>query len=141
VIEVRNLTKYYGSIRGVEDLSLKVPKGAVCGLIGPNGAGKTTTLKLLCCLLKPTSGEAWVAGVSIREELKVKKLVGYLPESQALYGFLTVREHIELAGRLHKLPRDELKAKAKALMEELKLEQLEDRRCSSLSLGQSRRVG
>ena len=141
MIEVRNLTKYYGSIRGVEDLSLKVPRGAVCGLIGPNGAGKTTTLKLLCCLLKPTSGEAWVAGVSIREELKVKKLVGYLPESQALYGFLTVREHIELAGRLHKLPRDELKAKAKALMEELKLEQLEDRRCSSLSLGQRRRVG
>ncbi len=141
MIELRGLTKYYGRIRGVEELSLDVSRGAICGLVGPNGAGKTTTLRLLCCLLKPTSGEAWVAGVSIREELEVKKRVGYLPETQPLYGFLTVREHIELAGRLRKLPRGELKARVKLLMEELKLSQLEERRCSTLSLGQRRRVG
>jgi ABC-2 type transport system ATP-binding protein len=96
IIEVRDLTKYYGDIRGIEDLSLDVEEGEIFGYLGPNGAGKTTTIRTLLGFLKPTSGEARVLGKDIREEIvDIKEKVGYVPGDLSLYGNLTGRELLD----------------------------------------------
>jgi len=90
IIEIKNLTKYYGDIRGIEDLSLTVKKGEIFGFLGPNGAGKTTTLRTLFGLLIPTSGEAYIMGENISKNIvDIRKQVGYIPGELALYENLT----------------------------------------------------
>ncbi len=96
VIEVRGLTKYYGDIRGIEDLSLDVEEGEIFGYLGPNGAGKTTTIRTLLGFLKPTRGEARILGKDVREEIvDIKEDVGYVPGDLSLYGNLTGRELLD----------------------------------------------
>ncbi len=96
IIEVRGLTKYYGDIRGVEDLSLDVEKGEIFGYLGPNGAGKTTTIRTLLGFLKPTRGEARILGKDIQEDIvDIKQEVGYVPGDLSLYGNLTGREFLD----------------------------------------------
>jgi ABC-2 type transport system ATP-binding protein len=96
IIEARGLTKYYGDIRGIEDLSLDVEEGEIFGYLGPNGAGKTTTIRTLLGFLKPTRGEARLLGKDIREEMvDIKEEVGYVPGDLSLYGNLTGRELLD----------------------------------------------
>jgi ABC-2 type transport system ATP-binding protein len=103
-IELRGLTRDYGSQRALDDVSLTVARGEVFGYLGPNGAGKTTTIKVLTGLLKPTAGDARVAGHSVREQtLEVKARVGYVPESGALYDKFSAVEYLSLVGRLYKM--------------------------------------
>jgi len=86
IIETNKLTKYYGNIRGIEDLSLKVKKGEIFGFLGPNGAGKTTTIRTLFGLLNPTSGKAYILGKDVTENIvEIRKQVGYIPGELALY--------------------------------------------------------
>lgn len=90
VIETRNLTKYYGKIRGMEDITLSVKKGEIFGFLGPNGAGKTTMIRTLLGFLKPTSGKAYIFGLDIREDgIEIKQDIGYIPGDLNLYGHLT----------------------------------------------------
>ncbi|HEU5116365.1 MAG TPA: ATP-binding cassette domain-containing protein, partial [Isosphaeraceae bacterium] len=90
VIETRALTKQYGAVRALEDLTIEVRPGEVYGLLGPNGSGKTTTIRLLLGLLKPTAGEARVAGLDCwRQSLDVRKRVAYLPGELRLFGAMT----------------------------------------------------
>ncbi|HIE37954.1 MAG TPA: ATP-binding cassette domain-containing protein [Anaerolineae bacterium] len=81
IIETRGLTKRYGRLTAVADLNLQVEEGAVYGFVGPNGAGKTTTMRILATLLRPTAGEAWVAGHSVLKDRRgVRRAIGYMPD-------------------------------------------------------------
>ena len=95
IIQVKNLTKYYGKIRGIEDLTFNVKKGEIFGFLGPNGAGKTTTIRTLLGLLKRTSGEAYILGKNIEDSIvEIRSKVGYIPGELALYEHLTGRQFL-----------------------------------------------
>ncbi len=86
IVETRNLTKVYNRLTALDHLNLVIPEGAIYGFIGPNGAGKTTTMRILTALLKPTSGEAWVAGHEVtRDPRAIRKLVGWMPDNFGVY--------------------------------------------------------
>jgi ABC-2 type transport system ATP-binding protein len=95
IIEINNLTKYYGKIKGIEDVSFSVKKGEIFGFLGPNGAGKTTTIRTLLGFLKPTRGKAYIFGLDIEEDgIEIKQDVGYIPGDLNLYGHLTGRQFL-----------------------------------------------
>jgi ABC-2 type transport system ATP-binding protein len=129
VIKTDKLSKYYGKgaeIKAVDMLDLEVYEGETFGLLGPNGAGKTTTVRLLNCIVKPTSGTATVNGFDIlREETSVKKATGLLAESPGLYEKLSAREFLEFMGALYDVSNDILPQRIDDL---LKLFGLQDRR-------------
>lgn len=96
VIETKNLTKYYGKIKGVENVTFNVQLGEIFGFLGPNGAGKTTTIRTILGYLKPTSGEAYVFGKNIEENIiEIRKKVGYIPGDLALYEHLTGKQLLD----------------------------------------------
>lgn len=96
VIETNNLTKYYGKIKGVEDLTLSVKKGEIFGFLGPNGAGKTTTIRTLLGYLYPTSGSATIFGRNIEEDIvEIKREVAYIPGDLNIYGYMTGKEFLD----------------------------------------------
>jgi len=102
VIRIRNLCKRFGGQEAVRDLTLEIPPGQLMGLLGPNGAGKTTTLKMLTGMLAPTSGTAEVFGHEVtREPLEVKRVIGYVPESGALFEALTALEYLRFVASLY----------------------------------------
>src|SRR5688572_6457198 len=108
MIEVKKLTKRYGSHDAIRGLNFKVAKGEIVGLLGPNGAGKSTTMKILSAFMPATSGEVTVAGHDVQEEaLMVKKKVGYLPEHPPLYPELRVREYLDYVASLKQIPKSE----------------------------------
>ncbi|MBI5446382.1 MAG: ATP-binding cassette domain-containing protein [Deltaproteobacteria bacterium] len=142
MIEAENLTKLYGEVRALEEVSFQVEKGEIVGLLGPNGAGKTTTMKILTCFMPPSSGTAAVAGHDIFEEpLAVKRSVGYLPEEPPLYSELTVEEYLLFAGRLKGLSRDDLKAARARAIDRCGLSGVAGRLIANLSKGYRQRVG
>src|SRR5215468_8320748 len=107
LIRVEHLTKLYGSVRAVNDISFDVPKGEVLGFLGPNGAGKSTTMKVLTCFLAPTAGRAQVAGFDVyRQSLEVRRRIGYLPEDTPLYKDMLVLEYLDFGAKLRNLPKD-----------------------------------
>jgi len=96
IIETKNLTKYYGKIKGIEDVTLSVKKGEIFGFLGPNGAGKTTIIRTLLGFLKPTSGKAYIFGLDIDEDgIEIKQDIGYIPGDLNLYGHLTGRQFLD----------------------------------------------
>lgn len=96
IIETKGLTKRYGKLTALNDLTLSVEEGAVVGFIGPNGAGKTTTMRILTTLLRPTSGEAYVAGYSVAKEPdKVRRAIGYMPDYFGVYEDMKVWEYLD----------------------------------------------
>ena len=129
LISTNKLSKYYGKggeIKAVDELDLEVYEGETFGLLGPNGAGKTTTVRLLNCIIKPTSGTATVNGYDIlNEETEVKRVTGLLAESPGLYEKLSAYEFLEFMGALYDVPRDILPERIEDL---LKLFDLYDRR-------------
>jgi ABC-2 type transport system ATP-binding protein len=123
-IETKNLTKEFGTLVAVNKLELQIAKGTIFGFLGPNGAGKSTTVKMLTGLLKPTAGEALIAGVSIlRSPLEVKKNIGVLPEDLALFDSLTIWEHLMMCGPVYGLSRSETETRADQLLKYLDLRQ------------------
>ena len=96
IIKINNLTKYYGKVKGIENISLTVKKGEIFGFLGPNGTGKTTTIRTLLGLLKPTSGEAYIFGKNIEDNIvEIRSQVGYIPGELALYEHLTGQQLID----------------------------------------------
>jgi ABC-2 type transport system ATP-binding protein len=105
LIDAENLTKKFGSLTAVDNLTLHVNDGEVFGFLGPNGAGKTTTIRMLCCLISKTSGSAKVAGYDIsngEDALKIRKLIGFVPDNVGLYEDLTAYENLDYYGKLYK---------------------------------------
>ncbi|MBL8177468.1 MAG: ABC transporter ATP-binding protein [Bryobacterales bacterium] len=123
MISARNLSKEYGPHRVVDSVSFELPPGSICAFLGPNGAGKSTTLKMLTGLLAPTSGEATVAGLDIRgQSLQLKSAIGVLPEHLGLFDHLTVEEHLNMAGPIYGLGKQETSRRANDLLRALALE-------------------
>jgi len=142
VIVTWGLTKRYGRVVAVEDLNLEVEEGEVFGLLGPNGSGKTTTILMLLGLTEPTSGEARVLGLDpMREPLKVKAKVGYLPDQVGFYGELTAWENLRYTTRLLGLPEAEAKARIEEVLRRMGLWEVRDRRVSAFSRGMRQRLG
>lgn len=142
MIEVQGLTKRYGSIEAVKDVSFEVGTDQVLGFLGPNGAGKTTIMKVLTGYHFPTAGTALVDGVSVQEDpVAVKKRIGYLPESVPLYGDLTVDEYLSFIADARLIPAQERKQAIQESLAACGLEQAAGKRIETLSKGYKQRVG
>ena len=142
MIEVQNLSKFYGSHRAVDDISFAVPEGEIVGFLGPNGAGKTTTIRVLTCFQPATSGSARVAGHDVFcESLAVRGSVGYLPENVPLYPEMRVREYLRYRGKLRGLDRDAREKAIARVAERCWLNDVIGRPIGQLSKGFRQRVG
>jgi ABC-2 type transport system ATP-binding protein len=140
-IAIENLSKYYGDVKAVDGLTLEVPEGELFGLLGPNGSGKTTTIKVLCGLIEPTGGKAYVGGYEVgKGNGKVKELIGVCPQEPAVYSSLSGRENVELFGELHSMQKEELKRNTERCLQKLGLAEEADRRVGKYSGGMQRRV-
>ncbi|MBW2735972.1 MAG: ABC transporter ATP-binding protein [Deltaproteobacteria bacterium] len=141
-IEIRGLTKRFGSVLAVDGVDFEVRRGEVYGLIGPNGAGKTTTMRLLVGLLRPDAGVARIGGVdSTRDPLAARAQLGFHGGSVGLYPRLRAREALIYQARLYGLDAAEAARRAEEVAAELGAYDLLDRRCEALSAGQKQRVG
>ena len=121
-IVTHGLTKTFGDLVAVRNLTLQVPKGTIFGFLGPNGSGKSTTVKMLTGLLTPTAGEAWITGLSIHTApLEIKKKIGVLPEDLALFDALTFWEHLLMIGQIHGLSSVDTESRAEQLLKHLDL--------------------
>jgi len=123
MISLHNLTRRFGDFTAVDNLTLEIPTGAICAFMGPNGAGKSTTVNMLTGLLAPTSGDATVAGLSIRAgDIELKRRIGVLPANLGLFDDLTVEEHLFLTGDVYGLVRDVTHSRTTELLRALDLE-------------------
>jgi len=142
IVEIRDLTKRYGSICAVDGVSLVVHEGEIFGLLGPNGAGKTTTILMLMGLTEPTAGSIRVCGCDpVREPLEVKRLVGYLPDRVSFYEDMTAVENLLYTASLNGIPRDEARERARVLLEKVGLASSGGRKVREFSRGMIQRLG
>ena len=124
MIDVENLTRKFGDLTAVENVSFHIDEGEVFGLLGPNGAGKTTTVRMLCCLIAKTSGEGRIAGYQIGKDpdcLKIRKLIGLIPENVGLYGSLSIYRNLDFYARLYERTEQQRKESIERLLELLGL--------------------
>ena len=142
VIETVGLTKYYGQQVAVQELSLDVHQGEIFGFLGPNGAGKTTTILMLLGLTEPSRGEARVCGFNpTREPLKVKRLVGYLPENVGFYQDMTARENLRYVAQLNGIPDEVFSDKIDEALDIVGLSADAHKKAGAFSRGMSQRLG
>ena len=142
MIEIRGLTKRYGTLTALENLSLDIAPGEIFGFIGPNGAGKSTTMKVLACLLKADAGTARVCGYDVRTDgKKIRRVLGYMPDFLGVYDDLTVDEYLQFFAAAFSVPR----ARRRVVIDEvLSLTDLTDKRramVDSLSRGMQQLLG
>ncbi len=139
-IEVKNLLKEYGEQKAVNNISFKVNKGEIVGFLGPNGAGKSTTMKIITGYLQQSGGEAWVSGINVAEQpLETKKKIGYLPELNALYYDMYVREFLGFVAEVHKVKNQKSKIEDVIALTGLTVES--KKKIGQLSKGYKQRVG
>ena len=136
MIEIQNLTKEYGKIKAVDNISFSVEKGEILGFLGPNGAGKSTTMNILTGYISSTSGTVKVAGHDILENpVEVKKRIGYLPEQPPLYLDMTVDEYLNFCAQLKSVPAKRWRSEKKDIMELVKISHVSHRLIKNLSKG------
>ena len=141
LIELRKISKSYGSVTALRELDLTVPEGCLYGLLGPNGAGKTTAMRILATLLAPDSGSVLVGGVDgLAQPREVRQLMGYVAQEVAIDKILSGRELLQLQGDLYHLPRNERETRIADLIERLAMGDWIDRRCGTYSGGMRRRL-
>jgi ABC-2 type transport system ATP-binding protein len=142
LIEVQHLTKRYGPVTAVNDVSFTVERGEILGFLGPNGAGKTTTMRVLTGYMPPSEGKAIVAGYDVLEQpIEAKRRTGYLPETPPLYPDMTVREYLDFVARIKGVPSSERKQRVSTVMERTHVADMAERHCAKLSKGYRQRVG
>ena len=142
VLVIEHLTKQYGSFTALNDLNLTLNSGEILGLIGPNGAGKTTTIKVLVGLIRPTSGVAIIGGVDcVKESQKIKRLVGYMPDTFGSYDNMRVREYLDFFGATFGIPPKVRAKRIEEVMEITNTTYMKDRFVESLSHGMQQRIG
>ena len=141
-IETHNLTKVYNNnFTAVNSLNLEIPDKTIFGMLGPNGAGKTTTIKMLTCLIQPTSGQAIVGGYDVQKNPdEVRNLLGMVPQQVSLYKDLTVMENSQLCADYYGVPQDERDSRIEDLMELVDIKYAKDKRVGQLSGGQKQKA-
>lgn len=140
-ISIKNLTKQFGDFTAVNDLSFDIPKGKIFGFLGPNGSGKSTTIRMICGVLRPTSGEGKVLGYDlVKESEKIKQNIGYMSQKFSLYEDLTVEENLEFYGNIYMLPKDKLEQRKKELINMANLNGKEKSLAGTLSGGWKQRL-
>ena len=141
MIQVQGLSKSFGDVKAVQDVSFSAPDGQITGLLGPNGAGKSTTLRMLYTLLKPDSGTAQVDGFDVRQSpLEVQRRIGVLADARGIYPRLTSRENIRYYGRLHGLDGVTLEQQINGLARLLDMQAILDRKTEGFSTGEKLKV-
>ena len=142
MIEVANLSKRYGDLTAVQDVSFTAAPGEILGFLGPNGAGKTTTLRVITGFLPATSGTVRVSGFDVFEQsAEVRRRIGYLPENPPLYSDMTVVPYLRFAGKIHGLGRGEVGAAVDRVIDTCGLGNVANRLLGHLSKGYRQRVG
>ena len=141
MIQITDLTRRYGELTAVDSMSLTIPGGKIFGLLGPNGAGKSTTVKCITGVMRPTSGRILVEGIDVAQKpMEAKSVIGYVPETPALFKTLTGRELLTLAGRLHHLEEKLLSARSDELLGSLGLSGKADERIQTYSKGMTQKL-
>jgi ABC-2 type transport system ATP-binding protein len=144
LIETVNLTKKFGDLTAVDGLTLRVEDGEVFGFLGPNGAGKTTTVRMLCCLISKTSGDAKVAGYDVGNEadsLKIRKLIGFVPDNVGLYDVLSAYDNLDFYGKLYDRSEAQRKENIKRFLTMLGLWERKDAAVGTYSKGMKQKLG
>jgi ABC-2 type transport system ATP-binding protein len=142
LIEVQHLTKRYGSVTAVDDVSFRVEAGEILGFLGPNGAGKTTTMRIITGYMPATEGRVVVAGHDVFDApIEAKRRTGYLPETPPLYPDMTVREYLTFVARIKGVAGREVHARVDAVMRRTHVADMASRHCGKLSKGYRQRVG
>ena len=142
MIQVDNVTKYFGPVLAVDHVSFEVAKGEIVGFLGPNGAGKTTTMRILTTYLPATSGVAKVAGFDVmNESLDVRKNIGYLPDTVPLYPEMRVEEYLNYRARLKGVDRKQRQKRIDHVLEHFRIREVRRRLIGTLSHGYRQRVG
>ncbi len=141
-LEVRNVVRKYRNLVAVNGLSVQVKQGEIFGLLGPNGAGKTTSIRMMCGLLRPTSGEIFIHGLPIEEagNEEVRARVGICPQENILWTKLTCFEQLVFSARMYSIPGREARERAGALLQRMGLEQKRNKLAGTLSGGMKRRM-
>ncbi len=142
MIEVENLTKFYGPHPAIKGLTFNVNQGEVVGFLGPNGAGKSTTMNILCCILPATAGTVKICGFDVFEQsLEIRKKIGYLPENPPLYPDMTVTSYLEFAAKIRGVPNNKVAASRDRVLDKCVLKDVRHRIIGRLSKGFQQRVG
>ena len=141
MIEVQHLSKHYGTVKAVDDVSFRAEAGEILGFLGPNGAGKTTTMRIITGYMPASEGKATVAGFDVFDQaIEAKRRTGYLPETPPLYPDMTVREYLNFVAKIKGVRKD-VKGAVDAVMKKTRVSDMADRHCSKLSKGYKQRVG
>jgi len=142
MIEVENLTRYYGTRRAINNLSFQIKNGEVVGFLGPNGAGKSTTMNIISCILPATSGSVKINGFDTFEQsFEIRKIIGYLPETPPLYTDMVVADYLNFAARARGVDTNQTTSAVKRVLEKCSLKDVEHRIIGRLSKGYQQRVG
>ncbi|HMF31249.1 MAG TPA: ABC transporter ATP-binding protein [Candidatus Lokiarchaeia archaeon] len=143
MIDIENLTKNYGTLTAVDNLTLHVDEGEVFGFLGPNGAGKTTTVRMLCCIIAKTSGSAQVGGFDIgnkADQKKIRQIIGLLPENPGLYDDLSAYKNLDFFGKLYKLPVAMRQERIETLLKQMDLWEKKDIATGTFSKGMKQKL-
>lgn len=142
MIEISNLTKNYGAAVAVDNISFNVAKGEIVGFLGPNGAGKSTTMKIITCYMPPTAGEVSVGGMSVREHsMEVRRMIGYLPEQNPLYGDMNVIDFLAYIADLRTIPKSQQPSRIAKVIDTCAIGEMIHKNIGELSKGYKQRVG
>ncbi len=142
MIEVQSLTKHYGPVTAIRDVSFSVAPGEIVGFLGPNGAGKTTAMRILACFMPATSGVARVAGYDVfRQSMEVRRRIGYLPENVPLYTDMRVAPYLDFVAEVKGVGRAERRRRVAEVMERCLITEVQGRLIGKLSKGYRQRVG
>jgi ABC-2 type transport system ATP-binding protein len=142
MVKIESLNKSFGHIKALNDLNLEIEKGELLGIIGPNGAGKTTAIRIICCILQPNSGNVTVGGYSIyHDQIKIKSMIGYLPEEPNLYERFKARDLLKYFGELYGVPKNQMDGRIDELLKLVGMSKRADDRINTFSKGLRQRIG
>nr|MDA3793196.1 ATP-binding cassette domain-containing protein [Elusimicrobiota bacterium] len=142
MIKVKNITKNFGALKAVDNISFTGSVGTVVGFLGPNGAGKSTTMRMISGYMPPTAGEIYINGVNVNKNpLKTKRLIGYLPEDNPLYGEMTPLDYLEFCGRVRDMEPNLFKKRIKEVVDICAIRKVVVKPINTLSKGFRQRVG
>jgi len=140
-VKTENLTRRFGKFIAVDQVSIEVKQGEIFGFLGANGAGKTTMIRMLCGLLKPSAGEATVAGFDVyKQSENIKKNIGYMSQKFSLYDDLTIRENIEFFGGIYGLSKEQIQMRKQALLQQVGLTDVAESMTRDLPVGFKQRL-